>query len=138
MRSNWAKEKRRMSKQSGQLEPFDSDHQNTKDPEVTIDEERVEESDQEPPRKRIKHSSETIPIKKQNEAKKTTESQEETLRDLTRRAYAPESLHTFKSDPLRRRKGQAGKRGTTGRGQPNMKLRMNALLERIKQNVGTE
>lgn len=102
--------------------------------------------------------------------------EEPSLRDLERMAYSPASLHTFKADPLHKRKvvsagrsqpngpgrgrgsakgnfqltrGQGGPgrgarsgfgaRGAargemTGRGQPDMKLRMNAMLERIKRD----
>lgn len=102
--------------------------------------------------------------------------EEPSLHDLERMAYSPASLHTFKADPLHKRKvvsaghsqanapgrgrgnakgnsqlarGQGvpghgardgfGARGAakgemTGRGQPNMKLRMNAMLERIKRD----
>jgi len=61
------------------------------------------------------------------------------LRELFRKAYSRESLHTYKSDPLHRGKGRlaqhrGGTRGT-GRGQPDMRLRMNALLEKIKRDV---
>ena len=66
------------------------------------------------------------------------------LRDLTQKAYSTSSLHTFKSDPLNRRRG-SGTRGVRGggrgmqrgqghRGQPNMKLRMDAMLEKIKRD----
>ncbi|KAG5647201.1 hypothetical protein DXG03_001160 [Asterophora parasitica] len=72
------------------------------------------------------------------------------LRELTRQAYSRESLHTFKADPTRRGgargdargrgaargRGRGGQHGETGRGQPNMKLRMDAMLEKIKQTVG--
>ncbi|KZO95155.1 hypothetical protein CALVIDRAFT_528248 [Calocera viscosa TUFC12733] len=54
-------------------------------------------------------------------------------------AYAQDNLHTYKSDPLRRQaNGNAkghGRRGEKGKGQPDMRLRMNALLETIKKNV---
>ena len=61
------------------------------------------------------------------------------LRELFRKAYSRESLHTYKSDPLHRGKGRpalhrGGTKGTR-RGQPDMKLRMNALLEKIKRGV---
>ena len=64
---------------------------------------------------------------------------DEPLRELFRKAYSHESLHTYKSDPLHRGKGRpaqhrGGTKGT-GRGQPDMKLRMNALLEKIKRDV---
>lgn len=61
------------------------------------------------------------------------------LRELFRKAYSRESLHTYKSDPLHRGKGRPAlhRSGTkrTGRGQPDMRLRMNALLEKIKRDV---
>ncbi|KAL5511157.1 hypothetical protein ACEPAH_4372 [Sanghuangporus vaninii] len=96
------------------------------------------------------------------------------LRELSRRAYAPASLHSFKADPLHRRKGAVtgphpregksskvtgtrtvtppsqarsdhgrggrnsrtslGRQESQRRGQPNMKLRMEAMLERIKRD----
>jgi len=71
------------------------------------------------------------------------------LRDLFRKAYSKSSLHTYKSDPLKKGRNayaQAQSRGRDslrgaapggsgrGQGQPNMKLRMNALLEKIKQD----
>ncbi|KAK1232273.1 hypothetical protein PQX77_004647 [Marasmius sp. AFHP31] len=56
------------------------------------------------------------------------------LRELTRKAYSRESLHTYKSDPLKRRAhGEHAKKGG-GKGQPNMKLRMNVMLEKIKKD----
>ncbi|KAF5386620.1 hypothetical protein D9615_001892 [Tricholomella constricta] len=70
------------------------------------------------------------------------------LRELSRQAYSRSSLHTFKADQGRRGgargggrergglRGRGGQRGETGRGQPNMKLRMDAMLEKIKQTVG--
>ncbi|KAF9264752.1 hypothetical protein L218DRAFT_998247 [Marasmius fiardii PR-910] len=54
------------------------------------------------------------------------------LRELTRKAYSRESLHTYKSDPLKRRLQDGRKSG--GKGQPNMKLRMNVTLEKIKRD----
>ena len=62
---------------------------------------------------------------------KPTEEPKPNLRELTRQAYSTESLHTFKADPLKQHKGRIT--GEKGRGQPNMKLRMNAMLEKIKQ-----
>jgi hypothetical protein len=68
------------------------------------------------------------------------------LRELAKKAYALSSLHNHRSDPLHKRKGETftvnrggpqGRGGSgrgTGRGQPNMKLRMNAMLEKIKQD----
>lgn len=65
------------------------------------------------------------------------------LRELKREAYSQSTLHTFKSDPLKKRdqgKRIGGSRGRgngfidRGKGQPNMKLRMNVMLEKIKQD----
>ncbi|KIK59824.1 hypothetical protein GYMLUDRAFT_74278 [Collybiopsis luxurians FD-317 M1] len=63
------------------------------------------------------------------------------LRELARKAYSRESLHNYKSDPLNRRKGansnggdRRGRGGSRGRGQPNMKLRMDVMLEKIKRD----
>ncbi|KAF8162939.1 hypothetical protein B0H34DRAFT_300764 [Crassisporium funariophilum] len=90
-----------------------------------------------------------------NTSKKTKEGvppvEPPSLRELTREAFSQSTLHTFKSDPLKRRerggksgvRGQNGRgrgrgrgrgQGEIGRGQPNMKLRMNAMLEKIKQD----
>ncbi|KAF7304613.1 hypothetical protein MKEN_01175200 [Mycena kentingensis (nom. inval.)] len=52
------------------------------------------------------------------------------LRDRAREAYSRSSLHTYKSEPS----GKRQRGGTTGRGQPNMKLRMGVLLETIKRD----
>jgi hypothetical protein len=72
------------------------------------------------------------------------------LRDLKREAYSRETLHTFKSDPLHKRPSQGrggrgfpdrgrgsgrGRGGPPGRGQPDMKLRMNVMLEKIKRDM---
>lgn len=71
------------------------------------------------------------------------------LRELYRQAYSKESLHTYKSDSFKKRhssgdrgrgrgRGGGGRGGgTTGRGQPNMKLRMNAMLEKIKRDIAS-
>ncbi|KAF5391411.1 hypothetical protein D9757_001952 [Collybiopsis confluens] len=63
------------------------------------------------------------------------------LRELARKAYSRDSLHSFKSDPLNRRaggssngKGRGERGGFRGRGQPNMKLRMGVMLEKIKRD----
>ncbi|KAJ7470623.1 hypothetical protein FB451DRAFT_1038155 [Mycena latifolia] len=56
-----------------------------------------------------------------------------TLRDRAREAYSQTSLHTYKSDPFGKRQ-RGAKTGTVGRGQPNMKKRMDVLLETIKRD----
>ncbi|KAI0064652.1 hypothetical protein BV25DRAFT_1882021 [Artomyces pyxidatus] len=69
------------------------------------------------------------------------------LRELQKQAYSRASLHNFKSDPLHRSRGRgksdrgrgvatvAGGNRTRGSGgQPDMKLRMSAMLEKIKRD----
>jgi hypothetical protein len=100
----------------------------------------------EPP---FKHSKARIPnvasTKKQKVSREDSQAMEvPSLRELKREAYSQSALHTLKSDPLKKR--EQGKRGggsrgrgngfvEKGRGQPNMKLRMNVMLEKIKQNL---
>ncbi|KAJ3738841.1 hypothetical protein DFH05DRAFT_1530995 [Lentinula detonsa] len=74
-----------------------------------------------------------------SQMKQTKDYNTQNLRDLTRTAYSRETLHTYKSDPLNRRGNANGGRGNgrggiRGRGQPNMKLRMGAMLEKIKRD----
>ncbi|PPQ70290.1 hypothetical protein CVT24_000853 [Panaeolus cyanescens] len=71
--------------------------------------------------------------RKREQPEETAEPQ--SLRDLTREAYSRSSLHTFKSHPLKKGKAAGHQpHGEKGRGQPNMKLRMNAMLAKIKQD----
>lgn len=65
------------------------------------------------------------------------------VREFTRKAYSREMLHTHKSDSLHRRKETGPRKNAVaekagrergGRGQPNMKLRMEVMLERIKRD----
>ncbi|KAG2367475.1 hypothetical protein BDR07DRAFT_273149 [Suillus spraguei] len=72
------------------------------------------------------------------------------LRELGRQAYSRNSLHTFKANTKRRdtkpsrgtnpQKGSTGERGASfgdrgcDKGQPNMKYRMTAMLEKIKRD----
>jgi hypothetical protein len=59
-----------------------------------------------------------------------------TFREKAREAYSKFSLHSYKSKPVDRKRSAS--RGAeykgTGRGQPNMKLRMDVLLEKIKRD----
>ncbi|EIN07431.1 hypothetical protein PUNSTDRAFT_121543 [Punctularia strigosozonata HHB-11173 SS5] len=63
------------------------------------------------------------------------------LRELSKQAYSRSSLHSYKSDPLHRH-GRGGGRGGGAersdrggrKGQPDMRLRMNAMLEKIKRD----
>ncbi|KAH9856940.1 hypothetical protein C2E23DRAFT_365958 [Lenzites betulinus] len=85
-------------------------------------------------------------------AKKEQPEAELSLRELQNKAYSKASLHTHKSHPLNRHKapavsrgrgGRGGGRGSSsrgaprgqGRGQPDMGLRMKAMLEKIKHGL---
>ena len=95
----------------------------------------------------VKHSKARIPevppTKKQKISEDSQALEPPSLRELKREAYSQSTLHTFKSDPLKKRdqgKRVGGSRGRgkglteRGKGQPNMKLRMNVMLEKIKQD----
>lgn len=95
----------------------------------------------------VKHSKARIPEVPPTKKPKISEDSQAveppSLRELKREAYSQSTLHTFKSDPLKKRdqgKRVGGSRGRgnrfieKGKGQPNMKLRMNVMLEKIKQN----
>jgi hypothetical protein len=73
------------------------------------------------------------------------------LRDMAREAYSRSTLHQYKSHPLQQKRGRStrwAERGSGGRedeesgrgrgrrrGQPNMKLRMDVMLEQIKRSL---
>lgn len=79
------------------------------------------------------HASAQLKGSENSEGGKESRSVE--LRELARKAYSRESLHTYKSDPFsRRKKGDATRKKGGGKGQPNMKLRMNFMLEKIKRD----
>jgi hypothetical protein len=73
----------------------------------------------------------------------------QSLRDLAREAYSRSSLHQYKSDPLHRRRGAIhgntrghhpdlkarGRGHGQGRGKPDMRLRMAAMLGKIKRDM---
>ncbi|CAA7265426.1 unnamed protein product [Cyclocybe aegerita] len=87
-------------------------------------------------------SPESRPDKKRRKSKEESEEADQapSVRELMREAYSRSSLHTFKSDPLKKGgeggggRGRGRGQGERGRGQPNMKLRMNAMLAKIKQD----
>ena len=101
-----------------------------------------------PVRKTALHTttdSEEKPNKKRKlskaEGDEAAASEPPSVRDLMKEAYSRSTLHTFKADPLKRhgqnssgRGGRGRGRPELGRGQPNMKLRMNAMLAKIKQD----
>ncbi|KAG6896130.1 hypothetical protein C0992_010171 [Termitomyces sp. T32_za158] len=120
-------------------------------------EETVSEPEEKPaPKKSTLHPSRShihpeLAPSKTNKKKRSRVSEDDpslqplSIRELTRQAYSRESLHTFKAGQRRSGGAQAhgggqgsGRRapgGVTGRGQPNMKLRMGAMLEKIKQSM---
>ena len=101
-----------------------------------------------PVRKTAPHTttnSEEKPSKKRKlskaEGDEAAATEPPSVRDLMKEAYSRSTLHTFKADPLKRhgqnssgRGGRGRGRPELGRGQPNMKLRMNAMLAKIKQD----
>jgi hypothetical protein len=95
----------------------------------------------------VKHSkakiSEVPPTKKQKISEDSQAVEPPSRRELKREAYSQSTLHTFKSHPLKKRdQGEmvGGSRGRgngfikRGKGQPNMKLLMNVMLQKIKQD----
>ena len=85
-------------------------------------------------------------------ADESDEEREKSLRDLKREAYDEKNLHNFRADPLHKQSGRGrfstargrggggggpgrgGHGGREPRGQPNMKMRMNYMLEKIKKD----
>ncbi|KAF8911075.1 hypothetical protein CPB84DRAFT_1842329 [Gymnopilus junonius] len=90
--------------------------------------------------------SEVRPTKKQKFSKEEEDetASQPSVRELMREAYSRSSLHTYKADPFKKRLAGPGSqrdgkssdhgRPQTGKGQPDMKLRMNAMLAKIKQD----
>lgn len=58
----------------------------------------------------------------------------QSARQLVKQAHSPSSLHTRKSKHGRSGRDEGRPDGVGRRGQPDMKLRMNAILAKIKQN----
>ncbi|KAI0256616.1 hypothetical protein BJV78DRAFT_1117456 [Lactifluus subvellereus] len=133
-----------------------SDSQQTGEPTVAHEERGVltnkvesDENDDEG-----QHSSDdepvlTAPVQK-NKEKTRTQRQDvpgsgPSLRELQKQAYSPASLHHYKSRPLHRSKSHTSAEGSgssrkervnrnRGGGQPDMRLRMSAMLEKIKRD----
>ena len=122
--------------------------------EMCTDEAESDEQDDEP-----HHSSgdEAVPIAPVKENKQKVRNQEEddtstgpSLRELQRQAYSPAALHHYKSRPLHHSKGRIGPHGdkilrktavggdarnrSQRGGQPDMRKRMSAMLEKIKRD----
>ncbi|KII88593.1 hypothetical protein PLICRDRAFT_41779, partial [Plicaturopsis crispa FD-325 SS-3] len=182
IKSKWKAEKRKEGLQSGQVavtqedpERIEEDDAASLSVETSGDEEEAvvegaddesDENEEELPAP-VKTPVEP-PKKSRRKRKEESEATKEpfTLRDLTRQAYSRDSLHSFKADPLHRRRGRGNARGYASRtgteprgmssrgrgrggmqdgrgslrgqgedrrrnrggGQPNMKLRMDAML----------
>ncbi|KAG8833533.1 hypothetical protein FRC17_010565 [Serendipita sp. 399] len=175
LRSDWAKQKRHLGLGRGRIGASGEKDKEENDQDVRTsseDEDQLETPSQrrdqalydserfvdsrptKRPRRLSPSRDRTSPLKPVEKASRNTSLSEEAklqrerVRELTKQAYSKESLHTFKSDPLRRKRSGGSQMGNTdqkrleggsvkGRGQPNMKLRMNALLEKIKMDVGT-
>jgi hypothetical protein len=91
----------------------------------------------------------TAPVQK-NKEKTPTQRQDvpgsgPSLRELQKQAYSPASLHHYKSRPLHHSKSHTSTEGSRssrkeranhsrGGGQPDMRLRMSAMLEKIKRD----
>lgn len=155
IKSKWKLEKRRDGlagpPKHGYQEQPDGEHLSGADAEVVQEENSVSRVSLSSPPKTHLHPSrahmhpDLAPKGPSKEPKKSQTSKEvvllptKSLRELTKEAYSPASLHTYKADPLKRRethhsRGRGGSVGR-GRGQPNMMLRMGAMLEKIKQDL---
>ncbi|EKM55593.1 uncharacterized protein PHACADRAFT_94041, partial [Phanerochaete carnosa HHB-10118-sp] len=95
-----------------------------------------EEQDVEAPASRGRRS---IRNRRDNATDNDKETKKLTLRELQVLAYSKSSLHTYRSGASRRQddtrgRGRGLQRDWRGRGQPDMRLRMNAMLEKIKKD----
>ncbi|KAG6831171.1 hypothetical protein H0H92_012311 [Tricholoma furcatifolium] len=160
IKSKWKAQKRRegtFTEPTTNLEQIDNDLEDgsasesgseaSKEEEEEEEKEAASEVEEKPTAKKSTlHPSrahihpELAPKKKHPKVPEPDDSEQLSLRELTRRAYSRESLHTFKAGDRRggargRGRGRGGPRGETGRGQPNMKLRMDAMLGKIKQSM---
>ncbi|KAF9246262.1 hypothetical protein BU15DRAFT_70369 [Melanogaster broomeanus] len=94
-------------------------------------------------------SERTLAAPQKEHSAATPSNAQKTFREQKRQAYSPGSRHTPKVDPLDRNKASASRgishrtRGGRGggfadrgrnKGQPNMKLRMNIMLEKIQRD----
>ncbi|KAJ7219144.1 hypothetical protein GGX14DRAFT_590271, partial [Mycena pura] len=129
LKSKWKAEKRRLAAtQAVPVEESEGAHGD----DIEVEGNQLETTTERPPtpphppKKRPRHS--------QPNSVEAESSNAPTLRDRARDAYSRASLHTYKSDPLGKRQ-RGGKPGATGRGQPDMKKRMNVLIEQIKERI---
>ncbi|KAI0331121.1 hypothetical protein GY45DRAFT_1249524 [Cubamyces sp. BRFM 1775] len=117
------------------------------------EESEAESSDEVPPATKHSKDRHGQSASKQQAVKHADKAQEKnSLRELQKQAYSKASLHNHKSRPLNRYKGPASSRGQDAgrggrgrgatprgrgreKGQPDMGLRMKAMLEKIKQDL---
>ncbi|KAI0807529.1 hypothetical protein C8Q74DRAFT_1227952 [Fomes fomentarius] len=158
IKSKWKTQKRKEGLPASRVQLMreaEADEEATRESGSEAKEESGEESEEEsgkeeePLREAATSSKARAQPQKAGSQKKTDE--QPSLRDLQRMAYSRSSLHTYKSNSLHRRKdqidsggrggrpgargGRGGQRGRErGRGQPDMGLRMKAMLEKIKQD----
>ncbi|KAF9069838.1 hypothetical protein BDP27DRAFT_1324686 [Rhodocollybia butyracea] len=143
IKSKWKAEKRKMglSRRVPAEGRSDEEEEEEEEEEKNEDEEDTKEESGIAPPAKPPHTTHLKSTR--SEAPSTSQAKEQPtpdldLREMTRKAYSRETLHTYKSDPLNRRGGAHSGRGNSrggarGRGQPNMKLRMGAMLEKIKR-----
>ncbi|KAG7092388.1 hypothetical protein E1B28_008745 [Marasmius oreades] len=140
IKSKWKAEKRKMGLAQAPENPVQEgdatneinqiEQQHVTEREVQVDTSKELRTSSRPRKGKDSTAQETQNIRRDH----VESSQSGGLRELARKAYSRESLHTYKSDPLKRRSnGEHVKKGG-GRGQPNMKLRMNAMLEKIQRD----
>jgi hypothetical protein len=150
LRSQWSKEKRKLSTDQQHGGELHSTAEETIDHET--DNEEMEQEDPGIPSRKSQEKSQKqrVSVKHPSDIRLAPENdklkeQREKIRDLTRQAYSRQTLHTFKSNSSKKTASRSleksndskdRREGVTGRGQPNMKLRMNALLEKIKMDAG--
>ncbi|PFH52413.1 hypothetical protein AMATHDRAFT_140250 [Amanita thiersii Skay4041] len=125
IKSKWKAEKRRagLNPSSSQLPTAQGDE------EIEEQENAVQEPNKNSPSQPTKIRAEDV--------KTGSEEGQQSLRELTKHAYSRASLHTYKSKPLKKgtnkTEGKEPSRLTQRKGQPNMKLRMNAMLAKMQQ-----
>ncbi|KAK0228411.1 hypothetical protein IW262DRAFT_1455652 [Armillaria fumosa] len=142
IKSKWKAEKRKMAAASAgddkDMQYADSDSSATSGLQEDSTECRSPSPVPPPPRTKPIAQKATVP-------EQTISSQPISVREMKRNAYSKSSLHSYKADPFNKRKsgsvrgqsfkGDRDRNGDRGKGQPNMKLRMNVMLEKIKRDL---
>ncbi|KAK0240271.1 hypothetical protein EDD85DRAFT_950105 [Armillaria nabsnona] len=143
IKSKWKAEKRKMAAASvgddKDMQDVNSDSSAPSNTQEDSTEDRQPSPVPPPPRTKSIAQKATVP-------EQTTSSESPiSVREMKRNAYSKSSLHSYKADPFNKRKsgsvrgqsfkGDRDRNGDRGKGQPNMKLRMNAMLEKIKRDL---